>query len=378
MTVVERAPFFIGSSAGELFQWEIVKNIMLKPETKIPEKAADQKLDVAKTGALSRISGKLKTTFQKDTTEVLGLRKCNDNSFANWSLDSEIKVLGKIDGNTPAKCITMTADRQIMYLATGEGNLWQYDVNHQHEPISFGKVANSMWLMFLLLSPKEDLIYTTCCGGSLKSYSTQTRNLVHNFGLASPGGHGYWLTLAHGGNTIFVGCQNGYLTQFETKSGQVVRKYGAVQSYYIQCMDVTKDSKFLYTGAQGSKGRYPLIKWNIRTGKAIKKQGPVHSDHVIALKLSLNDKFLYTGGHTEDAALRVWNVTNQTLVMEILNVCYSVRCLYLTIDGLSLFVSEDNGSLKSFDVEKDGRLKKVREHKKICQSAIWWIQGPHS
>ena len=141
MTVVERAPFFIGSSAGELFQWEIVKNIMLKPETKIPEKAADQKLDVAKTCALSRICGKLKTTFQKDTTEVLGLRKCNDNSFANWSLDSEIKVLGKIDGNTPAKCITMTADRQIMYLATGEGNLWQYDVNHQHEPISFGKVA---------------------------------------------------------------------------------------------------------------------------------------------------------------------------------------------------------------------------------------------
>jgi WD40 repeat protein len=142
-------------------------------------------------------------------------------------------------------------------------------------------------------------------------------------------------------------------------------------------MDVTKDSKYMYTGAQMDRVKHPLIKWDIRTGKAIKKWGPVHSDFVIALKLSLDDKFLYTGGHTTDPALRVWNLTNETLLIEILDTCWSVRCLYLTIDGLSLFVSEDNGNLKSFDVEEDGRLKKVREHKKISEGAMWWIQGPN-
>jgi hypothetical protein len=235
MTVVERAPFFIGSSTGEVFQWEIVKNKMLKPEPEISEKAGDQKPDVPRKGRVSRCWNKVKTFFRtgKFKKKIQDLRKCDDKSFANWSLDKEIKVLGKIDGETPAKCITMTADRKIMYLATGAGNLWQYDVSGQLEPISFGTVAESMWLMFLLLSPKEDLIYTTCCGGTLKSYSTQTRQLVRNFGNASPGGHGYWLTLARGGNDIFVGCQQGHLTQFDTKSGQIVRKYGAVQSYYI-------------------------------------------------------------------------------------------------------------------------------------------------
>jgi WD40 repeat protein len=143
-------------------------------------------------------------------------------------------------------------------------------------------------------------------------------------------------------------------------------------------MDITKDSKYMYSGAQTDGVKSPLIKWDIRRGKAIKKWGPVHSDHVIALKLSLDDKFLYTGGHTTDPALRVWNLINETLLMEILDTCWSVRCLYLTIDGLSLFVSEDNGDLKSFDVEEDGRLKKVREHKTISSGAMWWIQGPHS
>jgi hypothetical protein len=235
MTVVERAPFFIGSSTGEVFQWEMVKNKMLTPEPNISEKAANQKLDITPKGPISGVKKKVKNSFKSGilSRKIQVIRKCRDKSFANWSLDKEIKVLGKVDGDTPAKCITMTADRKIMYLATGAGFLWQYDVSGQLEPISFGLVAESMWLMFLLLSPKEDLIYTTCGGGTLKSYSTQTRQLFRNFGQASPSGHGYWLILARGGNNIFVGCQNGHLTQFDTKSGQKLRKYGAIQSYYV-------------------------------------------------------------------------------------------------------------------------------------------------
>jgi hypothetical protein len=122
--------------------------------------------------------------------------------------------------------------------------------------------------------------------------------------------HGIWsMITTPDGKYLFAGGDFGKLMQICVESLEVVHDYGQVQDDHISCLQTTRDSKYVITGAGMRVKRISI------EDRAVDKDfGPVCPDYITAMKISGDQDKLFIGDLFGN--LRLMSLADGTLIKD--------------------------------------------------------------
>ena len=193
------------------------------------------------------------------------------------------KDMGRIsDGNISTMCVSH--NMQYFFLATGYGNLIQYNFEHYEVEHHYGNVHNTD-INCVVCTRSSLYLFTGDVKGVVKQFYILEKALIKDFGKIVDGS--IWsITTSPDSNYLFVSDSKGALKMFDVGEESNKKSHGEIHDVEIKAICTSPDSQYLYTSDLNGN----LKQWWIGTHKILRNYGVVMEGGITCIQCTPDSK----------------------------------------------------------------------------------------
>jgi WD40 repeat protein len=259
---------------------------------------------------IREIVGHVASIYCIDGVNNLVYTGSGDHFVARWNIDTGTQDAFSIKAEQAVYCLKLIANNSILAFGTNAGSLHVIDIENKKEIRHF--VQHKTALFSIQENVHKNQVYSADTDGNLAVWKTDTWDLLLLLPLNC--GKIRSIIVSSTGDHVYLACQDGNIRIFETGG------FNEVANFYA------------------------------------------HKDGVNSLAVfPTNSKFLISGG--KDGYLRVWDLNDFSVQMEIPAHNYAVYQIIFINDGKTFVTSSRDKSIKIWNAKDCSFIQKIeRKH----------------
>ena len=255
---------------------------------------------------IKQIVGHVASIYSIDGFNDQVYTSSGDHFVARWNIESGTQDAFSIKAERAIYCLRLIADQSILAFGTNSGSIHVIDIENRKEIRHF--VQHKSALFCIQENKFKNQVYSADADGNLAVWKTDTWDLLLFIPLDC--GKIRSIIASDNGEHIYLACQDGNIRIFETNGFNEVANF------------------FAHENGANSLAIFPT-----------------------------NPKFLISGG--KDGYLRVWDLTDFSVQLEIPAHNYAVYQIIFINDGKNFVTSSRDKSIKIWNAKDCSFIQKI-------------------